>query len=173
MERFSTTKKKVSKIIGRAWLSDFTRCHMSAQGHHGHPQLGGIAPGRIAAPALRPKTWAETAQKTIKGPSVWVYAGAFAFLSAQRRPIPRPIPVNVHLNSADDNRALVTHNPSVGNGGPLPRPWLVRGAVPPLIESGRGAMTKYHARPSLQYRYEHYDPIDGADEVQYQQRPYV
>jgi hypothetical protein len=45
---------------------------------------------------------------------------------------------------------------------PLTVPFRATGAGrPPQGRDRRQPMAKFHARPSLQYRYEHYDPFLG------------
>jgi MFS family permease len=68
------------------------------------------------------------------------------------------------FNLTDDNKGVLAHNRIWRNGGPyptMPYPAPEHGetAARPTQEE---AVVKYHSRPSTQYRYEHYDPIDRA-----------
>lgn len=56
------------------------------------------------------------------------------------------------------DNAFVTHNRKQGRrASPRPRPDQGYGATRQTPGAG-GYMAKRHGRPSMQYRYEHYDP---------------
>jgi hypothetical protein len=62
-------------------------------------------------------------------------------------------------------KGRLTHNRFWRNGGPYLDyvPFGLRSAArPSQRRAWRKAVAKYHARPSTQYRYEHYDPIGRA-----------